>query len=67
MLVDDVETIIIDNPGLTAREIAEKLFGSDGYQERVDAACRRLIEQKRVRRHGEGHAGKPYRYHPVTR
>jgi hypothetical protein len=65
MLVDDVEQVIHRSPGLTATEIAQTLFGIDGYRERVGAVCQSLIKSGRVSRHGAGGPGHPFTYHPT--
>lgn len=57
-----VEALIRHKPGLTEAEMATELFGSDGYQQRVNSTCRRLIRKGRVRREGLGGRGDPFRY-----
>jgi hypothetical protein len=57
-----VEEEIKRNPGQTALEIAQALFGNDGYQQRVNGACLWLWRHGQVRRDGRGGAGDPYRY-----
>jgi hypothetical protein len=64
MLIDDDETIICANPGLTAQQIAGILFGVNGYAERVHAACSALAYAARVKRQGAGKPGDPFTYHP---
>ena len=51
------------SPGLTEREIAERIFGSDGYQQQVNPDCRRLFEKGLVERRGLGGPSDPYRYY----
>lgn len=63
-MLDELESLIHLMPGLTATELAEALFGLDGYHERVGAACRKLAEFGRVERRGAGGPGDPYTYHP---
>jgi hypothetical protein len=62
MLADDVEKVICQNPGLTAREIAHILFGIDGYHDRVGNTCHALAETGRVERRGRGGPGEPFTY-----
>jgi hypothetical protein len=64
MLLERIEDLIHEVPGLTATQLAEKLFGLDGYHSRVSAECRLLVHLKRVERRGSGGPGDPYRYFP---
>ncbi|HTV35258.1 MAG TPA: hypothetical protein VMF12_02410 [Xanthobacteraceae bacterium] len=66
MLLDKLEQLIRETPGLTATELAERLFGIDGHHSRVSAECRLLAHFKRVERRGAGGPGDPYRYYPVA-
>jgi hypothetical protein len=66
MLIDDVERIIHTAPGLTATQIARKLYGIHGYGERVRAACQMLHHAGRIERTGQGGPGDPYRFHPAS-
>ena len=66
MLIDTVERLIREKPGCTATQLAQALFGLDGYQERVSPACRALCACGRVRRQGNGGPGDPYRYFATT-
>jgi hypothetical protein len=65
MLVDKLEHLIREVPGLTATELAQRLFGLDGYHTRVSAECRLLAHLKRVERRGTGGPADPYRYFPL--
>src|SRR5690242_697302 len=48
---------------LTAKEIAEMLFGKEkGYPQRVHGELRELFRQGRVERLGNGGVGDPYKY-----
>lgn len=67
MLVDDVEQLIARNPGLTATQIAARLYGLDGYQERMGLALRQLWRSGRIERRGKGGPGNPFIYHAVIR
>ena len=62
-LGDDIEALVTRRPGLTEGQIAEELFGGEGYQQRVNSTCRRLIRQGRVVRQGNGWSADPYTYH----
>lgn len=66
MLLEKVERLIHETPGLTATELAQRLFGLDGYHSRVNAECRLLAHLKRVERRGSGGPGDPYRYFPAN-
>ena len=62
-LADDIEALVAMRPGLTEAQIAEHLYGADGYQQKVNSTCRRLVRQGRVRRDGQGYQSDPYTYH----
>lgn len=64
MLIDKVEHLIRQTPGLTATELSQRLFGINGYHSRVSAECLALFYFKRVARQGSGGPGSPYRYFP---
>jgi hypothetical protein len=66
MLIEDVERIIRTAPGLTATQIARKLYGSNGYGERVRALCQALHKLGRIERIGMGGPGEPFRFYPAT-
>ena len=61
-VADDILTLVKRRPDLTEAEIAVNLFGSDGYQQRVNSTCRRLLKERRVERRGKGGPGAPYTY-----
>jgi len=63
MLIDEIENLIHRTPGLTATELAEKMFGIHGHHARVSAECRMLAHFGRVERRGSGGPGDPYRYY----
>jgi hypothetical protein len=65
MATIDVRIIerVMECPGLTESELAQALFGMDGYQQRVNSTCRRLIGRGEVERLGSGGASDPYTYH----
>jgi len=66
MLIDDIERTIQARPGLTATQIAQELFGTHGYGERVRTLCQALHAAGRVRRLGDGRPGNPYRYYSAS-
>jgi hypothetical protein len=66
MLIDLVERIIRQKPGLTASEIASALYGPNGYHQRVAAECRMLVYIGRIERRGSGGPREPYTYHPSS-
>jgi hypothetical protein len=53
-LADDILSLVARIPGLIGVEIAKHLFGSLGYQQRVNSTCRRLIREYRIERRGNG-------------
>jgi hypothetical protein len=67
MLLDDVERIIRERPGLTATQIARALYGRNGYAEQVNHGCLALARVGRIERRGRGGPGDPFTYHPLER
>ena len=65
MLLDDVERIIRERPGLTATQIARVLFGANGYAEQVNHSCLALARVGRIERRGRGGPGAPFAYYPL--
>ena len=61
-----VEDKIIDlvrrRSGLTEAELASEIFGKEGYQQRVNSTCRRLLKEGKLKRHGRGGASDPFTY-----
>ena len=61
-----VEDKIIDlvrrRSDLTEAEMANQIFGKEGYQQRVNSTCRRLLKEGKLKRHGRGGASDPYTY-----
>jgi hypothetical protein len=47
---------------LTERKIAERIFGSEAYQQRVNSTCVRLVRKGILVREGRGGNGDPFRY-----
>jgi hypothetical protein len=69
-IADDIIYEVTRRSGLTEVELAALLFGRrSGYQQRVNSICRRLVEEGRIVRHGNGGRGDPYNYHlpPIKR
>jgi hypothetical protein len=66
-VADDIERLVFRKPGLTEAELANNLFGSGGYQQRVNSTCRRLLKEGRVVRYGSGGPGDPFTYHPKVK
>jgi hypothetical protein len=69
-LADDSHYGVKRKSGLTEAELAAPIFGRRaGYQQRVNPACRRLIEEGRIERQGNGGAADPFTYRipPIKR
>lgn len=62
---DKVLALVRRHPGLTEIQLAEKLYGRQGYQQQVNAACRYLVNERLVKREGIGGAIDPYRYYVI--
>ncbi len=66
-IADDIEALVNRKRRLSLSEedIADMLYGqNNAYQQRVNSACRRLVEEKRLVRHGKGGPSDPFTYHP---
>jgi hypothetical protein len=64
-IADDIEALVKHKPRLrlTEADIADMLFGQkNGYQQRVNSACLKLLAEKRLVRQGKGGPGTPYTY-----
>jgi hypothetical protein len=61
-VADDILLLVTTRPGLTEAQIAERLFGRKGYQQRVNSTCRRLVREYRIERRGSGGPGDPFTY-----
>lgn len=61
-VAEQIEALVARRSDLTEAAIAEKLFGSAGYQQRVNSTCRRLIREGRLERHGKGGINDPFTY-----
>ncbi len=64
MLLDQIEQVIHQSPGLTGTQIAHILFGIGGYHQRIGHACQALVEAGGVERRGKGGPAHPFTYHP---
>jgi hypothetical protein len=64
-MTDDILEVIRSSQGLTASQIARRLFGIDGYAERVNGVCRVLAQFGHVERRGRGGPGDPFTYYPT--
>lgn len=69
-IADDVECLVKrkwPRLKLTEDDIAEMLFGqASAYQQRVNKACRQLVDEKRLGREGEGIPYYPHTYKPLS-
>jgi hypothetical protein len=63
-VADEIEALLIRDPGLTEAEIATALFGEAGYPARVARACMTLLKRRRIERNGRGGRIDPFRYFP---
>jgi hypothetical protein len=69
-VADDILYEVKRKSGLTEAELAGLIFGRRaGYQQRVNSTCRRLIEEGRIERQGNGGATEPFTYRipPIKR
>lgn len=69
-VADDIMHEVRRKAGRTEEELAALIFGRDnGYQQRVNSTCRRLIEERKIVRQGKGGQSDPYTYHlpPIKR
>lgn len=63
-VADDILREIHRKEGQTEEELAARIFGRENaYQQRVNSTCRRLIEEGKIVRHGEGGQVNPFTYH----
>lgn len=65
-IIDVVECLIQHGPGRTEAQLAEAIFGPDGYQQRVNQECHLLVNRGLVERRGTGGQSDPYRYFPIS-
>lgn len=65
--IADVLLFLIEKrPGRTERELAQAIFGRNGYQQQVNGDCNLLLNRGLVERRGVGGPSDPYRYYPVS-
>jgi hypothetical protein len=62
--MDVVKYLIEKGPGRTQRELSEAIFGTGGYQQRVNVECDMLARQGAVEVRGSGGPSDPFRYYP---
>ena len=64
--ISDVLLFPIENgPGRTETELAQAIFGRDGYRQRVNSDCNLLLNRGLVERRGAGGPSDAYRYYPA--
>jgi hypothetical protein len=63
-IADDIEALVVRQPGLTETEIAKTLFANERNSQRASLMCRRLIAESRLRRSGTGTMADPFTYSP---
>ena len=61
-VADEIVALVTKRPGMTEAQLAEKLFGGEAYQQRVNSTCRRLIEEGLLQRNGKGGRADPFTY-----
>ena len=66
-VANDILDQVHREAGLTATEIAVRVYGRRSYQQKVGQNCRRLVEAGRLERHGKGGHGDPFTYHPPSK
>jgi len=64
-VAERVEELVREEPGMTEAQLSQALFGDEGYQQRVNSTCRRLIEAGRIERQGNGGPSDPFTYRPA--
>jgi hypothetical protein len=67
VLIDVILFLVESCPGRTEAQIAEAIFGSKAYQQRVNPDCRRLVDMGQIERRGFGGPGDPFKYYPAGR
>jgi DNA-binding HxlR family transcriptional regulator len=61
--LEQVKNILLTRPGLTHRELAEAVFGSDNpYQQRLMSQLMQLESRGLVRKEGKGGSKDQFRY-----
>lgn len=62
-ILERIKERVVERPGLTEAELAQAIFGRDGYQQRVNSTCRRMIARGEIERRGDGGPADPFTYH----
>ncbi len=63
MTVDDrVLDAISKQPYQTELQLSQSIFGKEGYQQKVNPSCRRLLKKHLIKRIGKGGVGEPFTY-----
>lgn len=57
-----IEELVANEPGMTEAQLSQTIFGDEGYQQRVNSNCRRLIAAGKIERSGDGGRLDPYKY-----
>jgi hypothetical protein len=66
-VADDIMHEVRRKAGRTEDELAALIFGRDnGYQQRVNSTCRRLVTERKLVRRGKGGQADPFTYHLPT-
>lgn len=61
--IADVLLFLIEKgPGRTEAQLAEAIFGSRAYQQRVNQDCQLLVNKGSVERRGQGGPSDPFKY-----
>ena len=63
-ILDVLLFLIRSGPGRTEAQLAEAMFGRNGYQQRVNSDCRLLVSSGKVERRGTGGPADPFTYFP---
>jgi hypothetical protein len=66
-IADVLQYLIENGPGRTEAQLAEAIFGSAGYQQRVNSDCRLLEGRGLVERRGTGGPADPFTYYLKAR
>lgn len=57
-----IVALVASRRGLTEAMIAKELFGAEGYRQRINPLCRKLVDDGRLVRKGSGVVDDPYTY-----
>ncbi len=53
-VAEKIVRAVLEQPGLTERQLADRLFGENAAIQRVNPTCRKLAEQGLLVRQGKG-------------